>query len=106
MTHADSSHLPSEIKSKAQFWEHVFLQLQALLEGQTNWVCETHHVYLGLLEIILHKVSNCANASSLIYSSLLSFKPFFGNDDKAVNWCGKISSNQTLTLLHPRILTD
>lgn len=49
MTHADSSHLPSDIKSKAQFWEHVYLQLQALLEGQTNWVCGKHSAYWDLL---------------------------------------------------------
>lgn len=99
MTHADSSHLPSDIKSKAQFWEHVYVQLQALLEGQTNWVCGKHFGVLGLIELTIYKISNCANASSLIYSSLLSFEPFFGNDNKAVNWCGKNSSN--LTKLYP-----
>ncbi|KAG6820810.1 hypothetical protein H0H93_011104 [Arthromyces matolae] len=34
-------------------------------------------------------VTNLANASSQIYSSLLSFPTHFGqDDDKAVNWCG------------------
>lgn len=35
------------------------------------------------------KVSNLANASALIYSSLLAF-PEFGSGDSAVNWCGKL----------------
>ncbi|KAH8118929.1 GAF domain-like protein [Phellopilus nigrolimitatus] len=70
MPHADSSFLPSSVKTKSDFWEHVYVQLQSLLTSQRNWV------------------SNCANASSLIYSSLLAFMPYFGSDEKAVNWCG------------------
>jgi hypothetical protein len=37
----------------------------------------------------LLQVSNLANASSVIYNSLLAFPKFFGRtDDKAVNWAG------------------
>jgi len=46
------------------------LQLEALLHGQRIWV------------------SNLANASSLMYNSLLAFSSHFGKEDKAVNWCG------------------
>ncbi|KAF4621370.1 hypothetical protein D9613_000315 [Agrocybe pediades] len=70
MPHADSALVPESIKTKSEFWEHIFIQLQGLLEGQRHWV------------------SNTANASSIIYNSLLSFPKFFGRDDKAVNWCG------------------
>ncbi|GBE80477.1 GAF domain-like protein [Sparassis latifolia] len=69
MPHADSAFVPSGI-NKSEFWEHVHGQLAALLEGQRNWV------------------TNLANASSLIYSSLLSFHPHFGDENRAVNWCG------------------
>ncbi|KAJ3552421.1 hypothetical protein NM688_g4158 [Phlebia brevispora] len=68
MPHADSAFIPSGL-NKTQFWEHVYDQLSALLEGQRDWV------------------TNLANASSLIYSSLLAHEAF-GDGDKAVNWCG------------------
>ncbi|PPQ74749.1 hypothetical protein CVT24_003856 [Panaeolus cyanescens] len=71
MPHADSSLVPSSIQTKAEFWDHVYTQLEGLFEGQRYWV------------------SNLANASSLIYNSLLAFEKYFGrSDDKAVNWCG------------------
>jgi len=70
MPHADSSLVPPEITSKAEFWIHVRNQLAYLLENQRHWV------------------SNLANASSLIYNSLLAFSPHFGNGNRAVNWCG------------------
>ncbi|KAG9309223.1 GAF domain-like protein [Chiua virens] len=71
MPHADSSFVPPEITSKAEFWTHVHGQLQHLLAGQKhNWV------------------TNLANASSLIYNSLLAFKPHFGSGERSVNWCG------------------
>ncbi|KAF5380223.1 hypothetical protein D9757_008228 [Collybiopsis confluens] len=71
MPHADSSLVPEEIKTKAQFWTHVHGQLKILLEDQRHWV------------------SNLANASSLIYNALLDFPTYFGPDaGKAVNWCG------------------
>lgn len=36
------------------------------------------------------QITNLANASSLIYNSLLAFPSHFGPDDnKAVNWCGQ-----------------
>ncbi|KAG5646257.1 hypothetical protein DXG03_004084 [Asterophora parasitica] len=69
--HADSSLVPQSIKTKTEFWEHVYSQLVPLLEGQRNWV------------------TNLANASSLIYNSLLAFPAYFGPDQsKAVNWAG------------------
>ncbi|KAA1471807.1 GAF domain-like protein [Dentipellis sp. KUC8613] len=69
MPHADSSLVPSTIKTRAEFWAHVHDQLSALIDGQGDWV------------------TNLANASSLIYNALLSFEPF-GNGGSAVNWCG------------------
>jgi L-methionine (R)-S-oxide reductase len=38
MPHADSALLPAEVTTKAQFWDHVFMQLKGLLEGQRSWV--------------------------------------------------------------------
>ncbi|PPQ84584.1 hypothetical protein CVT25_015787 [Psilocybe cyanescens] len=71
MPHADSSLVPDNIQTKAEFWDHIHVQLEGLLDGQRHWV------------------SNTANASSLIYNSLLAFPRFFGRtEDKAVNWCG------------------
>jgi len=71
MPHADTSLVPRSINTKTEFWEHVYTQLGSLLEGQRNWV------------------TNLANASSLIFNSLLAFPTYFGSDDnKAVNWCG------------------
>ena len=46
------------------------------------------------------KVSNLANASSLIYSSLAAYDKHFGMGDKAVNWCGMCS------LLRFRVVPD
>ncbi|TDL26033.1 GAF domain-like protein [Rickenella mellea] len=70
MPHADTSYIPSTIHTKSEIWAHIYLQLQALFEDQRNWV------------------SNLANASSLIYNSLLAFPPQFGSAENAVNWCG------------------
>ncbi|KAF9507330.1 hypothetical protein BS47DRAFT_1351738 [Hydnum rufescens UP504] len=70
MPHADSSYVPSSITTRAQFWEHVYHQLEALISDQRNWV------------------SNLSNAASLIYHSLLAFSPHFGVNERAVNWCG------------------
>ncbi|CAL1706235.1 unnamed protein product [Somion occarium] len=69
MPHADAAYVPSGL-SKQQFWQHIYEQLAALLEGQRSWV------------------TNLANASSLIYSSLLAYTPHFGDGERAVNWCG------------------
>ncbi|KAG8930002.1 hypothetical protein FRC02_004781 [Tulasnella sp. 418] len=69
MPHADSSLVPSSIITKTQFWDHVYNQLESLLDGQRNWV------------------TNLSNASSLVYNSLQSFQEF-GNGDRMVNWCG------------------
>ncbi|TFK44292.1 GAF domain-like protein [Crucibulum laeve] len=70
MPHADSSLVPDKIQTKTEFWDHVYSQLEGLLDGQRSWV------------------TNLANASSLIYNSLLAFPIHFGNENKAVNWCG------------------
>jgi len=71
MPHADSSLVPDNIQTKQEFWNHILIQLEGLLHEQRHWV------------------SNLANASALIYNSLLAFPKFFGpTEDKAVNWCG------------------
>jgi L-methionine (R)-S-oxide reductase len=38
MPHADAASLPAEIQTKAQFWDHVFTQVENLLDGQRTWV--------------------------------------------------------------------
>jgi hypothetical protein len=43
MPHADTSLVPKNIQTKSQFWEHVYIQLQSLLDGQRNWVCGGFH---------------------------------------------------------------
>ncbi|KAG5352597.1 hypothetical protein C0989_001631 [Termitomyces sp. Mn162] len=71
MPHADASLVPKSIQTKKEFWDHVYGQLEALLDGQRNWI------------------TNLANASAHIFSSLQGFPAHFGQDDKkAVNWCG------------------
>ncbi|KZS98539.1 GAF domain-like protein [Sistotremastrum niveocremeum HHB9708] len=82
MPHADSSLVPPEIKSKAEFWAHVLEQLTALIEGQRNWI------------------SNLANASALIYNSLLAFEQF-GAESRAVNWCGFYLESQLFPISSP-----
>ncbi|CAE6490699.1 unnamed protein product [Rhizoctonia solani] len=69
MPHADSSYLPEDVKTKAQLWAHIYEQLGYLVADQRQWV------------------PNLANASSLIYHSLVSFSEF-GTGDSAVNWAG------------------
>ncbi|KAI0780246.1 GAF domain nucleotide-binding protein [Fomes fomentarius] len=68
MPHADSAFVPNGIDREA-FWSHVHEQLSHLLAGQRDWV------------------TNLANASSLIYNSLLAY-PDFGTGDRMVNWAG------------------
>lgn len=37
----------------------------------------------------LSKITNLANASSMIFNALLAFPKYFGREDgRAVNWCG------------------
>ncbi|KAI0929886.1 hypothetical protein AcW1_008710 [Taiwanofungus camphoratus] len=69
MPHADSALIPPAL-DRTEFWTYVHDQLAGLLEDQRNWV------------------TNLANTSSLIYSSLLAYHPHFGQGDRAVNWCG------------------
>ena len=40
------------------------------------------------------QVTNLANASSLIYNSLLAFPSHFGRHQNAVNWCGQFSKQK------------
>ncbi|EGO00321.1 hypothetical protein SERLA73DRAFT_53481 [Serpula lacrymans var. lacrymans S7.3] len=77
MPHADSSLVPSSITSKTEFWAHVHGQLASLLSGQRHWV------------------TNLANASSMVYSSLLAFTAHFGSGSQAVNWCGETATHQS-----------
>ena len=87
MPHADSALIPPGL-SKVEFWDHVYEQLSALLEGQRSWVSIyvlASHRFIQIAK----QVVNLANASSLVYSSLLAFNPFFGDGDRAVNWCGE-----------------
>ena len=43
MPHADSALLPEGIKTRQQFWDHVYEQLIHLLAGQRVWVCRSLH---------------------------------------------------------------
>ncbi|KAF8511821.1 GAF domain-like protein [Hysterangium stoloniferum] len=70
MPHADSSCISLDITTKAAFYDHVAVQLEALLGGQRNWI------------------SNLSNAAALLYHSFLSFPSHFGATDRAVNWSG------------------
>lgn len=38
MPHADSATLPAHIRTKAEFWDHVHAELNALLVVQRHWV--------------------------------------------------------------------
>ncbi|CAD6892722.1 unnamed protein product [Tilletia controversa] len=75
MVHADAASIPDDVKTKADFYEHLATSLDALLGGQRNWV------------------SNLSNASSVIYASLNRFPAWAGSEDqsqapKPVNWAG------------------
>ncbi|PVF95591.1 GAF domain-like protein [Serendipita vermifera] len=71
MPHADSSFIPSSMKTKREFWEHVHAQLVGLLDDQSSWV------------------TNLANASSLVYHALMAFDAFGTQEGgPVVNWCG------------------
>lgn len=73
MPHADSSLLPDYVKTKRDFWEHVNLQANGLMNDSLSWV------------------TNLANVSSLVYHSLMDFDRF-GLQERSprpiVNWCG------------------
>jgi L-methionine (R)-S-oxide reductase len=71
MVHADAALLPSEVKTKADLYQHLAVQLGSLLDGQRSWV------------------SNLSNASSLIYHTLNSFPPW--STSKHINWAGTFS---------------
>ncbi|KJA20024.1 hypothetical protein HYPSUDRAFT_43629 [Hypholoma sublateritium FD-334 SS-4] len=63
--------ISSSIQTKTEFWDHIYSQVEVLIDGQRHWI------------------SNLANASSVIFNALLAFPKFFGrSEDKAVNWCG------------------
>ncbi|KAF1983909.1 GAF domain-like protein [Aulographum hederae CBS 113979] len=65
MVHAEASTFANG-QTKAQVYEQVLEQAEALFEDQRNWVC------------------NLSNASSLIYHALKSLPP----PSSSVNWCG------------------
>lgn len=44
----------------------------------------------------LLQITNLANASSLVYNSLLAYKEHFGDGERAVNWCGASLFNPSL----------
>jgi len=78
------------IKSKPEFWAHVYTQLESLIGEERNWAIFLHSRSIPLAHG-WYKVTNCANASSLIYNSLLAFPAYFGTaSNKAVNWCGML----------------
>lgn len=75
MVHADSALLPSDLKSKMNFYTHLQTQLSSLLSGQRSWV------------------TNLSNASSILYHSLNAWRGAQHDDDdvtggKHLNWAG------------------
>lgn len=75
MVHADAASLPEHVRTKPDFYEHLFESIEALITGQRSWV------------------SNLANASSLIYFSLNRFQQRSaelnpGYQAKVINWAG------------------
>lgn len=60
------------MRSKAEFYEHLYSSLASLLEGQRNWV------------------TNLSNASSLLYASLNRYQQRVagGSEAKVINWAG------------------
>lgn len=64
---ADAAAIPSYVTNKAEFYEHVSLQVKGLLDGQRNWV------------------TNLANVSAVLYSSMNRFEAW---KDLHVNWAG------------------
>lgn len=90
MPHADAANIPEHVRSKAELWELIYTRLEALLEGERNWV--RTEFYLSKrghsLTAVFRQVTNCANAASLVFTALLSSSEFFGTRDMAVNWCG------------------
>ncbi|KAF8971093.1 GAF domain-like protein [Flammula alnicola] len=88
MPHADSALVPDSIQTKSEFWEHIHFQVESLLDGQRHWVRNSRG-NMSKSTTYAQQISNLANASSVIFNSLLAFPKFFGrSDDKAVNWCG------------------
>lgn len=74
MVHADSAILPSTLKTKADFYDHLRSQLSALLSGQRSWV------------------TNLSNASSILHHSLNAWREAKHGSDKTagkqLNWTG------------------
>ncbi|WRT68038.1 uncharacterized protein IL334_005013 [Kwoniella shivajii] len=71
MPHADSSFIPTSIKTKKEFYEHVITHLEALLEGERYWV------------------TNLAQTSAILYHSYLASSLYGGESvHPVVNWCG------------------
>ena len=86
---AISSYL-SSVQTKPEFWEHVHTQLEALLDGQGHWVrVSIFNIKSSMAHPGPSKITNLANASSMIFNALLAFPKYFGREDgRAVNWCG------------------
>ena len=113
--HADSSLVPSSIRTKSQFWGYIISQLISLLDGQRHWVKQFIALFFfsfPYLTFVMpsyrpslrrricrahyQQVTNLANTSSLVYHSLLSY-PAFGDGPSSVNWCG-----EALSFMRPR----
>lgn len=103
--------ISSSIQTKTEFWDHIYSQVEALIDGQRHWVCIRWPYSSNIVHfLIIMQVSNLANASSVIFNALLAFPKFFGrSEDKAVNWCGnnRLLFRQYLRLTNyhsPRLL--
>jgi L-methionine (R)-S-oxide reductase len=74
--------------SKKDFYEILLTQVESICEGQTFWVFFNRvfllRQYLPLLVLLL-KVTNLSNVSSVIYHGLMSLSHF---QNKPINWCG------------------
>jgi L-methionine (R)-S-oxide reductase len=107
MPHADSSHVPSSITTRLQFWKHVYHQLEALISDQRNWVSSRPNLPRTFIVVVrlrcclynTPQVSNLSNAASLIYNALLTFEPHFGANERAVNCCGGCSKFVVVAIL-------
>jgi len=81
MVHADGSHFANHA-SKAEVYDQLISEAQALFEGQRNWVC------------------NLANASSLLWFAFHSLP----SPSNSVNWAGFYTTdphNPTQLILGP-----
>jgi len=92
--HRILSHQQDEALKVNQNSGHMSIHSWRVLSGKR----ETGWLFLHSRSILLahgwYEITNCANASSLIYNSLLAFPAYFGTaSDNAVNWCGMLLRN-------------